>query len=154
MLASGSNALIILAIVVGLVLHAAMYAPQAAFIAELFPTRIRYSGVSIAYQLTAIFAGVARADHRAVAVQGPALVGAGLDLRRHRLRDQRRQRAAGAGDEGRRIVGDSITTVIPALSRDLPSLSGSGANPKSSARSRQVGFAHESDRTSKPEASA
>ena len=57
MLASGSDALIILAIVVGLVLHGAMYGPQAAFIAELFPTRIRYSGVSIAYQLTAIFAG-------------------------------------------------------------------------------------------------
>ena len=57
MLASGNNALIILAIVVGLFLHAAMYAPQAAFITELFPTRIRYSGVSIAYQLTAIFAG-------------------------------------------------------------------------------------------------
>ena len=57
MLASGSNGLIIFAIVVGLVLHASMYAPQAAFITELFPTRIRYSGVSIAYQLTAIFAG-------------------------------------------------------------------------------------------------
>ncbi|WP_341631732.1 MFS transporter [Sphingomonas agri] len=57
MLASGSNAVIILAVVVGLVLHGSMYAPQAAFITELFPTRIRYSGVSIAYQLTAIFAG-------------------------------------------------------------------------------------------------
>jgi metabolite-proton symporter len=57
MLASGSNGLIILAIVVALLLHASMYAPQAAFITELFPTRIRYSGVSIAYQLTAIFAG-------------------------------------------------------------------------------------------------
>jgi hypothetical protein len=34
-----------------------MYGPQAAFITELFPTRIRYSGVSMAYQLTAIFAG-------------------------------------------------------------------------------------------------
>ena len=34
-----------------------MYGPQAAMIAELFPTRIRYSGASIAYQLTAIFAG-------------------------------------------------------------------------------------------------
>ncbi|MDQ3246795.1 MAG: MFS transporter, partial [Pseudomonadota bacterium] len=39
------------------VLHSAMYGPQAAFITELFPTRIRYSGVSIAYQLTSIFAG-------------------------------------------------------------------------------------------------
>jgi metabolite-proton symporter len=57
MLASGSDSAIILAIVIGLVLHASMYAPQAAFITELFPTRIRYSGVSIAYQLTAIFAG-------------------------------------------------------------------------------------------------
>jgi MFS family permease len=57
MLASGSDALIILAIVLGLLFHASMYAPQAAFITELFPTRIRYSGVSIAYQLTAIFAG-------------------------------------------------------------------------------------------------
>jgi metabolite-proton symporter len=57
MLASGRNGMIILAIVIGLVLHASMYAPQAAFITELFPTRIRYSGVSIAYQLTAIFAG-------------------------------------------------------------------------------------------------
>jgi metabolite-proton symporter len=57
MLASGNNGLIILGIVIGLVLHASMYAPQAAFITELFPTRIRYSGVSIAYQLTAIFAG-------------------------------------------------------------------------------------------------
>ena len=43
--------------VIGLVLHGAMYGPQAAMIAELFPTRIRYSGASIAYQLTAIFAG-------------------------------------------------------------------------------------------------
>ena len=57
MLASGSNATIILAIVIGLVLHGSMYAPQAAFITELFPTRVRYTGVSVAYQLTSIFAG-------------------------------------------------------------------------------------------------
>jgi len=57
MLASGEPALIIAALVVGLFLHAAMYGPQAAFITELFPTRIRYSGVSLAYQLTSIVAG-------------------------------------------------------------------------------------------------
>jgi len=57
MLGSGDNASIVLALVVGLVLHGAMYGPQAAFITELFPTRIRYSGVSLAYQLTSIFAG-------------------------------------------------------------------------------------------------
>jgi metabolite-proton symporter len=57
MLASGEPVLIVLALVAGLVLHGAMYGPQAAFITELFPTRIRYSGVSIAYQLTSIAAG-------------------------------------------------------------------------------------------------
>jgi metabolite-proton symporter len=57
LLGSGNNGSIIFALVVGLVLHGAMYGPQAAFITELFPTRIRYSGVSIAYQLTSIVAG-------------------------------------------------------------------------------------------------
>jgi metabolite-proton symporter len=57
LLESGATALIVLGLVVGLTLHGAMYGPQAAMIAELFPTRIRYSGVSIAYQVTAIFAG-------------------------------------------------------------------------------------------------
>ena len=57
LLASGDGVAIVMAIVVGLVLHSAMYGPQAAFITELFPTRIRYSGVSIAYQLTSIVGG-------------------------------------------------------------------------------------------------
>ena len=57
LLGSGDNAQIVPALVVGLVLHGAMYGPQAAFITELFPTRIRYSGVSLAYQLTSIVAG-------------------------------------------------------------------------------------------------
>jgi hypothetical protein len=34
-----------------------MYGPQAAFLAEMFPTRIRYSGASLSYQVTSIFAG-------------------------------------------------------------------------------------------------
>ena len=57
LLGSGENLSIMIALVLGLVLHGAMYGPQAAFIAELFPTRIRYSGVSLAYQLTSIVAG-------------------------------------------------------------------------------------------------
>jgi metabolite-proton symporter len=57
LLASGDQFSIVAALVVGLVLHGAMYGPQAAMIAELFPTRIRYSGASIAYQLTAIVGG-------------------------------------------------------------------------------------------------
>ena len=37
--------------------HAAMYAPQASFLAELFGTRVRYSGASIGYQLAPIVGG-------------------------------------------------------------------------------------------------
>lgn len=37
--------------------HAAMYGPQAAFLSELFGTRVRYSGISIGYQLASVFAG-------------------------------------------------------------------------------------------------
>ncbi|GIH80187.1 MFS transporter [Planobispora longispora] len=48
---------IALASVVALACHAAMYGPQAAFIAELFSTRLRYSGASMGYQVAGIFGG-------------------------------------------------------------------------------------------------
>jgi len=48
---------IVLAIVIGLAFHALMYAGQPAIMAEMFPTRMRYSGVSLGYQVTSIFAG-------------------------------------------------------------------------------------------------
>jgi metabolite-proton symporter len=46
-----------IAAIVALVLHGAMYGPQAAFFSELFGTRVRYSGTSIGYQLASIVAG-------------------------------------------------------------------------------------------------
>lgn len=46
-----------LAIVIGLVGHAAMYGPQAAFFSELFGTKVRYSGASLGYQLASPLAG-------------------------------------------------------------------------------------------------
>jgi metabolite-proton symporter len=49
--------LIALAIVMGLPLHDLQYGPQAAFIAESFPGRLRYSGASLGYQLASITAG-------------------------------------------------------------------------------------------------
>lgn len=49
--------LIWLSITIGLVGHAAMYAPQAAFFSELFGTKVRYSGASIGYQLASPLAG-------------------------------------------------------------------------------------------------
>jgi metabolite-proton symporter len=51
-------ALIALAIVVGVNLgHDLMYGPQGAYFAELFGTRVRYSGASLGYQLASVFAG-------------------------------------------------------------------------------------------------
>jgi metabolite-proton symporter len=52
-----SFAAAVLAVVVGLVLHGAMYGPQSAFFSELFGTRVRYSGVSAGYQISSIIAG-------------------------------------------------------------------------------------------------
>lgn len=49
--------LTVLAVVVGLLFHGAMYGPQAAFLSELFGTKVRYSGVSVGYQLASIVAG-------------------------------------------------------------------------------------------------
>lgn len=47
-----------LAIVLGLNFgHDVMYGPQAAYFAELFSTRVRYSGASLVYQLTSAFSG-------------------------------------------------------------------------------------------------
>jgi metabolite-proton symporter len=57
LLESRSFPLIALAAVVALVAHAAMYGPQAAFIAELFSTRLRYSGASMGYQVAGIVGG-------------------------------------------------------------------------------------------------
>lgn len=48
---------ICMAVVVGLVIHAAMYGPQAAFVTEQFPTRVRYAGSSLAYTLAGIIGG-------------------------------------------------------------------------------------------------
>ena len=57
MMNSGHNFVIMLAIIIGLVFHAFMYATQPAIMAEMFPTRMRYSGVSLGYQVTSIVAG-------------------------------------------------------------------------------------------------
>jgi MFS family permease len=57
MMDSGHNAVIMSAIIIGLIFHAFMYAGQPAIMAEMFPTRMRYSGVSLGYQVTSIVAG-------------------------------------------------------------------------------------------------
>ncbi len=57
LLDTGNFALIVLAAVIALVMHAAMYGPQASFIAEMFPTQVRYSGASMGYQLAGVIGG-------------------------------------------------------------------------------------------------
>jgi MFS family permease len=57
MFASASTVIVLGGIMAGMAVHALMYAPQPAIMAEMFPTRMRYSGVSLGYQVTAIFAG-------------------------------------------------------------------------------------------------
>lgn len=51
-------AMIILAFALSLgIAHACLYGPQSSFIAERFPTRLRYTGASLGYQLASIIAG-------------------------------------------------------------------------------------------------
>jgi MFS family permease len=58
LLDTGSTPLVWLALVVALVFaHAPMYGPQAAFLSELFGTRVRYSGASLGSQLSSLLAG-------------------------------------------------------------------------------------------------
>ncbi|HKR42095.1 MAG TPA: MFS transporter, partial [Paraburkholderia sp.] len=57
MLDTKSTALIFAAVVLSLVPHAMLYGPQAAFIAESFTGRLRYSGASLGYQLASVIAG-------------------------------------------------------------------------------------------------
>ncbi len=57
LLTSNHYAWIFLAVMFGLALDGALYGPQAAFLAELFPTPVRYSGASLAYQFSSIIGG-------------------------------------------------------------------------------------------------
>jgi MFS transporter, MHS family, shikimate and dehydroshikimate transport protein len=58
LLDTGSTPLVWLALVVALVFaHSPMYGPQAAFLSELFGTRVRYSGASLGAQLSSVIAG-------------------------------------------------------------------------------------------------
>ncbi|HET8867561.1 MAG TPA: MFS transporter [Agrococcus sp.] len=57
MFQTGNDFVILSGIILGLLFHALMYAGQPAIMAEIFPTRMRYSGVSLGYQVTSIVAG-------------------------------------------------------------------------------------------------
>jgi metabolite-proton symporter len=54
---TGDQAPICAAVVGAMAAHGAMYGPQAALITELFPTRLRYSGASMGYQVAGVLGG-------------------------------------------------------------------------------------------------
>jgi MFS family permease len=54
---TGSFFYVTMAVCVGLFFQALCYGPEAAVYSEIFPTRMRYSGVSFCYQISSIFAG-------------------------------------------------------------------------------------------------
>jgi metabolite-proton symporter len=56
-LTHSGHALIFVAIVLSLMVHAMQYGPQAALIGESFPTHLRYGGAGLGYQLASVFAG-------------------------------------------------------------------------------------------------
>ena len=60
---------LILAVVVGLMLHALMYAPQAAFFSELFGTSVRYTGASVGLPARVDLRRGPRTDHRGEAAR-------------------------------------------------------------------------------------
>ncbi|MQA76863.1 MAG: MFS transporter [Streptosporangiales bacterium] len=57
MLDTGVAAVAFIAIMLSLIPHDLQYGPQAALIAESFPTGLRYGGAGIGYQLSSVFAG-------------------------------------------------------------------------------------------------
>jgi len=52
-----SPEIIIVAISIGMVFQAAMFGPQGAFVTEQFPTRVRYTGSSLAYTFAGVLGG-------------------------------------------------------------------------------------------------
>jgi MFS family permease len=57
LLNTGAAALIIIGIVILAISHAMQYGPQAAYIAENFPTNLAYGGSGLGYQLASLIAG-------------------------------------------------------------------------------------------------
>ncbi|MFD7923027.1 MFS transporter [Streptomyces sp. NPDC059740] len=54
---TGSWGLLVVGVVLALVIHSFLYGPQAAFVAEQFTPRLRYTGSSLAYTLAGVIGG-------------------------------------------------------------------------------------------------
>jgi hypothetical protein len=58
LLDTGGGAQVTLAIAVGVVVWSVLYGAQGAFLSELFSSRVRYTGASLAYQVTGALGGM------------------------------------------------------------------------------------------------
>ena len=106
--------IILAAIVLGLAIHALMYAGQPAIMAEMFPTRMRYSGVSLGYQVHLDRGRFHGTDHRLGAAEGVRVVDPGRDLHRDRRRDHADRRGCAARDPRLVAARSSTTWTAPA----------------------------------------
>ena len=57
LLNTGIGVVVFFTVVVAAIPHAIQYGPQSSLIAEVFPTKLRYGGAGIGYQLSSVFAG-------------------------------------------------------------------------------------------------
>lgn len=69
MFGSGSGPLVLLSLCLGLALMGLCYGPLGAMLSELFPTRVRYTGASLAFNLAGIF-GASLAPYAAAWLAG------------------------------------------------------------------------------------
>ncbi|MGH3378146.1 MAG: MFS transporter, partial [Actinoallomurus sp.] len=57
LLNTGVGVVVFLTVIVAAIPHAIQYGPQSSLIAEVFPTKLRYGGAGLGYQLSSVFAG-------------------------------------------------------------------------------------------------
>ena len=57
LLSTQVGVVVFLTVVIAAIPHAVQYGPQSSLIAETFPTKLRYGGAGIGYQLSSVFAG-------------------------------------------------------------------------------------------------
>jgi MFS family permease len=57
LLNTGVGVVVFLTVLIAAIPHAIQYGPQSSLIAETFPTKLRYGGAGIGYQLSSVFAG-------------------------------------------------------------------------------------------------
>jgi hypothetical protein len=105
-----------------------VYAPIAAWLVELFPSRIRYSGLSLPYHIgNGWFGGFLPATVFAIAACHRKHLFRSVVSGRHRRHEPDRRLPVPAGNQGRRYQDQLIIAAIAARQGDLTQATGRGA---------------------------